>query len=70
LIILGSGCYFGGDQVNLVDGGQRSIQELKVGDQIWSISLDGNDLIKDEIVLMMRNGSNQAGFTCLFDKNF
>ncbi len=44
--------------VNLVGGGQRSIENLKVGDRIWSISHDGNALIEDEILLMADNGPN------------
>jgi hypothetical protein len=46
--------------VNLVDGGQRSIKSLKVGDRIWSLSHDGNSLIEDEVVLMMYNGLNES----------
>jgi hypothetical protein len=48
--------------VNLIDGGQRSIEHLKVGDQIWSISPDGKSFIKDEIILMMHNEPNKAGY--------
>lgn len=48
--------------VNLIDGGQRSIKELKVGDQIWSISSDGKNKISDEIVLMMHNEPNKSGW--------
>jgi hypothetical protein len=55
-------CFFGKDMVNLIDGGQRSIEQLKVGDQIWSISSDGNFIIKDEIILMMHNEPNQIGY--------
>jgi hypothetical protein len=64
LIILGSGggCFYGKDQVNLVDGGTRQIEELKVGDRIWSLVHHGNHLIQDEIILMMDNGPNVSGF--------
>ena len=44
--------------MDLVDGGRRRIDELKVGDRIWS--LVNNRLVEDEMILMMhaeRNGS-------------
>ena len=47
--------------VNLVEGGQRAIEELKVGDRIWSLTRDGTSLIKDEILLMADNGPNKTG---------
>ena len=56
-----NGCYFGKDRVNLVDGGQRYIESLKVGDRVWSLSADGNSFIEDEIVLMMHNEPYRAG---------
>jgi len=59
-------CFYGKDKVNLIDGGQRSIEELKVGDRIWSISDDGKSLIKDEIVLMMQNGPNATALFYTF----
>ncbi len=59
--MLAPSCFYGKDMVNLIDGGQRSIEELKVGDRIWSISPDGNYFIKDEIILMMDNGPNKTG---------
>ncbi|CAF2080502.1 unnamed protein product [Rotaria magnacalcarata] len=49
----GSGCYFGEDYVNLVEGGQRTIKNLLVGDRIWTLSNDGKHLIDDEIILML-----------------
>lgn len=42
-------CYFGGDYVNLVEGGRRRIANLNVGDRIWTLSSDGQSLIEDEI---------------------
>lgn len=42
--------------VNLVEGGQRFIENLQVGDRIWSLSPDGQTLIPDEIIMMMHNG--------------
>jgi hypothetical protein len=50
------------DQVNLVTGGTRRLEELKVGDRIWSLVHHGNHLIQDEIILMMDNGPNVSGF--------
>jgi len=61
LIILDS-CFYGKDRVNLIDGGTRRIEELKVGDRIWSLIHHGNYLIQDEIILMMHNGPNGSGF--------
>jgi hypothetical protein len=51
--------------VNLVDGGQRSIEHLKVGDRIWSINDDGTTLFEDEILLMADNGPNKSGYSSL-----
>jgi hypothetical protein len=56
--------------VNLVEGGQRAIEELKVGDQIWSLTRDGTSLIKDEVLLMADNGPNKTSkqyLFCMFD---
>ncbi len=61
ILILIGGCYYGEDRVDLVNGGQRSIKELKVGDQIWSINKPKSEIIQDEIVLMMHNGPNKSG---------
>jgi hypothetical protein len=61
LIILAA-CFYGKDRVNLIDGGTRRIEELKVGDRIWSLSHHANYLIQDEIILMMHNGPNVSGF--------
>ena len=47
--------------VNLVDGGQRAIENLRVGDRIWSISHGGNSLFEDEFILMMDSGPNETG---------
>ena len=47
--------------MNLIDGGQRTIEQLKVGDRIWSMTEDTSRLVPDEIILMMHNGLNQAG---------
>lgn len=49
-------CFYGQDMVNLVEGGQRFIENLQVGDRIWSLSPDGQTLIPDEIIMMMHNG--------------
>ena len=57
----GGGCFDGRDLVNLIDGGQRAIEHLNVGDRIWSLSSDGQTLIPDEIIMMMHNGPNEAG---------
>jgi hypothetical protein len=54
-------CLYGKDQVNLIDGGQRSIQNLKVGDRVWSLSPDGDSLIEDEILLMAQSEPNKTG---------
>ncbi|CAF1035788.1 unnamed protein product [Adineta steineri] len=51
-------CYYGKDQVQLVNGEKRSIEYLKVGDRVWSISPDGSSLIEDEIVMMADSGPN------------
>jgi hypothetical protein len=58
--VLGA-CFYGTDQVNLIDGGRRSIEQLKVGDRIWSMTDDTSRLVPDEVILIMHNGSNQTG---------
>ncbi|CAF4218339.1 unnamed protein product, partial [Adineta steineri] len=54
-----SGCYYGEDLVSLVEGGQRRIKYLKVGDRVWSINNHNYELVQDEIILMMHNGPNE-----------
>lgn len=46
--------------MNLVGGGQRSIENLKVGDRVWSISHDGTYLFEDEVIFMMDNNPGKA----------
>jgi hypothetical protein len=61
-LILDQSCFYGKDQVQLVNGEKRSIEYLKVGDRVWSISPDGSALIEDEIVMMMQNEPNASGY--------
>jgi len=49
-------CYFGGDYVNLVEGGQRRISNLKAGDRVWTLDRDGKRLIEDEIMVIPHAG--------------
>ena len=53
------GCFHGKDMVNLVEGGRRSIENLQVGDRIWSINHDGSRLFEDEVFLMPDNAPNK-----------
>lgn len=56
------GCYYGKDFVHLVDGGKRRVEELKLGDRIWSIDPNNPDqLLEDEIMLMAHNEPNRTG---------
>lgn len=66
----GGGCFDGKDLVNLVDGGQRAIEHLKVGDRIWSLSPDGQSLIPDEVIMMMHNGPDQPGHFSSLSRSF
>ena len=59
-MVASGGCFYGADEVTLVDGGRRAIEDLRVGDRVWSMSVDGQQWIKDEIVMMMHNGHNQS----------
>ncbi len=61
-MILDHSCFYGKDQVQLVNGEKRSIEYLKVGDRVWSLSSDGSALIEDEIVMMMQNEPNASGY--------
>ena len=63
-------CFYGKDQVNLIGGGRRTIEQLKVGDRIWSMTDDTTRLVPDEIILMMHNGPNQAGLFPLVNEIF
>jgi hypothetical protein len=47
--------------VQLVDGGQCSIENLKVGDRLWSLNPKSNALVKDEVIMMMYSESDEAG---------
>ena len=53
-------CFYGKDRVNLVEGGQRAIENLKVGDRIWSTNHDGTALFEDQVMLMADNGPNKT----------
>lgn len=53
-------CFFAHDTVRFVDGGYRSIANLKPGDQVWSLN-DYGKLIEDEIVLMAHIEPNETG---------
>ena len=55
---LANSCYYGKDKVRLINGNERSIDSLRIGDRVWTISSDGKSLIEDEIILMMHNGRN------------
>ena len=57
--------------VNLVRGGQRAIEDLKVGDRIWTLNHRGTALFQDQVILMMDNGPNKTGqFFLLIDHTF
>ena len=58
---LASGCFYGEDRVRLVDGGTRLIQDLQVGDRVWSLTSDGQECIEDEIIMIMHTGRHQTG---------
>ena len=47
--------------VNLVRGGQRAIEDLRVGDRIWTLNHRGTALFQDQVILMMDNGPNKTG---------
>ena len=54
-------CFYGKDTVNLVDGGQRAIEDLKIGDRIWTLNHRGTALFQDEVIFMMDNGPKKTG---------
>lgn len=60
-IFLAPSCYYGKNAAHLVKGGKRRIEDLKVGDQVWSIDPLTNELVQDEIILMMHNEPNKTG---------
>lgn len=60
-VCVASGCFHGDDRVRLVDGGTRLIQDLEVGDRVWSLTSDGKQWIDDEIVMIMHTGRNETG---------
>lgn len=60
-------CFYGKDYVNLVNGGRRAIEQLKIGDRIWSMTDNTNELIQDEIIMMMHDGPNQPGLFYTFE---
>ncbi|CAF1119041.1 unnamed protein product [Adineta steineri] len=53
-----NGCFYGKDKVQLINGETRSIESLRMGDPVWSISRDGNSLVEDEVIMMMHNEPN------------
>lgn len=54
-------CYSGKDSAHLISGMRRRIEELKIGDQVWSLDPLTNELIQDEIILLMHNEPNKTG---------
>ena len=54
-------CFYGKDLVSLVNGEQRRIEDLQVGDRVWSIDHQKNRLVEDKIVRMMHNEPNKTG---------
>lgn len=54
-------CYYGKDSAHLITGEKRRIEDLKMGDRVFSIDPSTHELIEDEIVLMMHNEPNQTG---------
>lgn len=59
-------CFYGKDTVNLVRGGRRSIENLIVGDRIWSLNHQGTRLIEDQVIMMADNGPNRASMFHLY----
>jgi len=51
----------------LVKGGKRRIEDLKVGDRVWSINPLTNELVQDEIILMMHNEPNKTAMFFKFE---
>lgn len=49
-------CYFGDDYVHLIEGGQRQIKNLQVGDRVWGLTDNGQRLIEDEIMCIPHAG--------------
>ena len=56
-----SGCYWGEDFVESIDGKSIRIKDLKVGDRIKSLTSDGKSFVEDEILLMMDYQINRTG---------
>ena len=53
-------CYYGADIVRLLNGSYRQIDQLKVGDRLWTLAKDGRTLIEDEMILMMIAETNAS----------
>lgn len=56
-------CYYGKDSAHLITGEKRRIEDLKMGDRVFSIDPLTHELVEDEIVLMMHNEPNRTGKT-------
>ena len=63
IYFLSVACYFGGDYVSLVDGGQRQIKNLKVGDRVWSLDAAGTTLVQDEIIVIPHAGPSSSSLS-------
>ncbi|CAF1096044.1 unnamed protein product [Adineta ricciae] len=59
-------CYYGKDKVQLIDGTQRSIEHLHIGDRIWTLTPPAQTPIQDEIILIMHNGTNLPALFYVF----
>ncbi|UJR14333.1 hypothetical protein I4U23_001329 [Adineta vaga] len=53
-------CYYGGDLIHLLDGTYKRIDQLQVGDRLWSLTKDGKRIIEDEMILMMYADANNS----------
>ncbi|CAF1322055.1 unnamed protein product [Didymodactylos carnosus] len=47
------GCFFGQDEVLLLNGHHRKIEDLNVGDRIYTMNSYNNKIQEDEIIMMM-----------------
>ncbi|CAF0913620.1 unnamed protein product [Adineta steineri] len=59
-------CFFGGDQVRLVNGDITTISELRSGMIVYSMN-NHNEIVEDEVIMMLRRDPDETDLFCVIE---
>jgi len=59
-------CFYGEDEVRLINGDIKTISELRSGMKVYSMN-SRNEIIEDEIIMMLHRDPNETGTFISFD---